>query len=426
MLIGGKLRVEMPPDLAKGLFAARRYKVLHGGRGSGKSWAVARALLVLASTRTLRILCAREIQDSIRDSVHRLLSDQIERLGLGGLFEITRDEIRCPSTGSLFVFAGLAAHTVESIKSFEGVDIVWVEEAQSVTKRSWDVLLPTIRKEGSEIWMTLNPHMETDETYRRFVANPAPNAWVLQVNWRQNPWFSKVLDDERKEMLRTDPDGYANVWDGVPQRVAEGAIYRHEVDKLYLDGRVCRVPADPFLLVHTVWDLGWADSMAISLVQRTTTEVRIVDYIEDRNRTLDWYVAELNKRGHHYGTDFIPHDGAAKDFKTGKSTEEHLTKLRRNPRVLGRMGVEEGIKAARLLFPRVYIDETRCARLLECLKRYKRVINRATGEPDLPLHDEFSHGADDFRYIGQAVDQMVDSHSDEDYAAFRRKMGYAK
>ena len=183
MLIGGKLRVEMPPDLAKGLFAPKRYKVLHGGRGSGKSWSVARALIVLASTRTLRVLCAREIQDSIRDSVHRLLSDQIERLGLGGLFDITRDEIRCPSTGSLFVFAGLAAHTVESIKSFEGVDRVWVEEGHGVSKKSWDTLIPTIRKPGSELWFGWNPGKATDPVDVLLRGEtPPPDAVIVQAS----------------------------------------------------------------------------------------------------------------------------------------------------------------------------------------------------------------------------------------------------
>lgn len=423
MLANGKLSIEMPPALADGLFRHRRYKVLHGGRGSGKSWSVARALIALASSKNLRVLCAREVQLSIRDSVHRLLSDQISQLKLDRFFDVTRDEIRCPSTGSLFIFAGLSTQTVDSIKSFEGVDIVWVEEAQSVSKRSWDVLLPTIREPGSEVWMTLNPDLDTDETYRRFVANAGPLAWVQAVNWRDNPWFSRELEDERLETQRLDPDGYANIWDGVPKRVAEGAIYRLEVDQLYLDGRAANVPKDPRLTVHTVWDLGWADSMAIALVQRTPVDIRVIDYIEDRNRTLEWYVAALEKRGHRYGLDFIPHDGAAKDFKTGKSTEEHLEKFGRQVRVLPRLSVEEGIKAARLVFPRVYIDETKGARLLECLRRYRRAINRATLEADLPLHDEYSHGADCFRYLGQSVDLMVDGDP-ADARKFREMMAY--
>lgn len=157
------LEITLPSKL-RPLYQPRRYKVMHGGRGGGKSHGVAQVLLDLAARHPLRILCAREIQKSMRDSVHRLLRDYVARLGLQSFFEVLDTEIR-GANGSLFLFTGLQSHTVDSIKSFEGVDIVWVEEAHGVSKRSWDVLIPTIRKEGSEIWMTLNPDMDTDETY---------------------------------------------------------------------------------------------------------------------------------------------------------------------------------------------------------------------------------------------------------------------
>ena len=392
------------PDWHVGLMEPHRYKVLWGGRGSSKSWTAARCLLIRAAESPIRVLCTREVQESIKDSVHRLLSDQIETMGLGSRFEITRDEIRGVN-GSLFIFSGLASQTVESIKSFEGVDIVWCEEAQSIVKRSWDVLLPTIRKEGSEIWMTMNPRLETDETWVRFVENPRSDSFVRQVNWRDNPWFSDVLNEERLDTQRRDPESYSNIWEGQPLRVAEGAIYRYEVEALYVEGRVRPVPADPLLLTHTVWDLGWNDSMTIACVQRSSSEVRIVDYLEERNKTLDWYVRELEKKPYRWGTDYIPHDGRAKDFKTGKSTEELLKQMGREVSVLRAHSVEESIKAARMMFPRCYFDERKTKRLLECLKRYRRTIAK-NGEPMGPLHDEFSHGADCFRYLGQAVDKM--------------------
>lgn len=408
------MTAQFPEKLAP-LFTPARYKVAHGGRGSAKSWGFARALLIQAAERPLRILCAREVQKSIKDSVHRLLSDQIQALGLGWHFEVLEAEIR-GRNGSMFLFAGLAQHTVESIKSYEGVDVVWVEEAQVVTKRSWDVLLPTIRKPGSEIWLSLNPDMETDETYQRFVASPPAGAVVIQMNWRDNPWFPDVLEAERQETLRRDPDNYDNIWEGVPKRVSEGAIYRHEIDKLYADKRVRPVPYDPLLKAHTVWDLGWNDAMSIGFFQRSGAELRCIDYIEDSHRTLDWYVAQLEKRPYRWGTDFIPHDGKAKNIQTGKSTEEALKAMGRNVVVLPALEVEEGIKAARLIFPRVYIDlgkdedqadkKNGTPRLLECLKRYQRAINKQTHEPGAPLHDEYSHGADMFRYAGMAVDQM--------------------
>ena len=393
------------PTWSAALCEPHRYKTLHGGRGSGKSWAVARTLLIEAAKRPLRVGCFREVQDSIRDSVHRLLSDQIAALGLGSQYTITRDEIRS-AAGGLFVFAGLSQHTVESIKSFEGLDRAWVEEGQSVSKRSWDVLAPTIRKPGSEIWTTLNPHLETDETYQRLIARPPTGSLVLAVNWRDNPWFPSVLDQERIDCKLRDLDNYANIWEGEPLRVAEGAIYANEVAALYRDGHVRNVPHDPVLVVDTVWDLGWNDSMTIGLFQRAGSELRCIGYIEDSHRTLDSYVRELEKLPYRWGKDFIPHDGAAKDFKSGKSTEELLRGMGRSPEVGAARSVEEGIRAARTVFPRAYFDETQCARLLECLKRYRRTVNRKTGEPGAPLHDEFSHGADMWRYAAQAVERM--------------------
>jgi phage terminase large subunit len=401
------VRIQFPEKL-QGLFKPKRYKVLYGGRGGAKSWGVARALIVLAAQTPLRILCAREVQASMRDSVHRLLSDQIQAMGYSAFFDVLDTEIR-GKNGSLFLFTGLQSHTVDSIKSYEGVDRVWVEEGHGVSAKSWNTLIPTIRKEGSEIWVTLNPDMDTDDTYVRFIAAPSDDTWLCEVNWRDNPWFPSVLEAERQKAKRTDPDSYDHIWEGKPRRVADGAIYRHEIDALFNDKRLRDVPYDPALQVHTIWDLGWNDAMTIIMAQRGPMDVRIIDYIEESNRTLDWYVGQLEKRPYRWGTDFIPHDGRARNFQTGKSTEELLGELGRSPHVLPATSVEEGIKAARLLFPRCYFDSTKAARLVECLKRYRRDINARTDEARGPLHDQYSHGADAYRYLGQAVDLMTNN-----------------
>lgn len=402
------------PECLAGLYEPRRYKVMHGGRGGGKSHTVAQVLLERGAREPLRILCAREVQKSMRDSVHRLLKDYIVKLGLESFYEITDTEIR-GLNGSLCLFSGLQSHTVDSIKSFEGVDIVWVEEGHGVSKKSWDVLIPTIRKEGSEIWITLNPDMETDETYKRFIASPSPDTWCVEINWRDNPWFPEVLNQERIKAKRTMlAEDYEHIWEGKARSVAAGAIYRHEVQALYADGRVRDVPYDPTLPVHAVWDLGWNDAMTIIMVQRGPMDVRIIDYIEDSHRTLDWYVAQLEKRPYRWGRDYLPHDGRTRNFQTGKSTEEKLRELgRRSVIVQAATSVEEGIKAARMEFPRCYFDQAKTMRLLECLKRYERQIHTQTGEPMGPLHNEYSHGADGFRYLAQAVPAMrSDTHDD--------------
>jgi phage terminase large subunit len=393
------------PECLQFLFEPCRYKVAHGGRGSGKSWSFARALLIQAASQRLRVLCAREVQKSIRDSVHRLLSDQIEALGLGSFFQILETEIR-GRNGSIFLFSGLATQTVESIKSFEGVDRVWVEEAQSVSKKSWDTLIPTIRKPDSEIWVSFNPELDTDETYSRFVLNTPPDAFVVQVNYSDNPWFPDVLEKERLHCQLTNREDYNTIWEGKCRTAVKGAIYASEIDAAIREGRICNVPYDPRIKVHTIWDLGWNDAMSIIFAQKVRSELRVIDYIEESHKTLDWYAAELEQRRYNWGHDWLPHDGRTKDFKTGKSTEEILKSFGRKVKIVPSISVEDGIKAARMTLAQTYFDKTKTARLVECLKRYKRSIHTTTNEPGAPIHDEFSHGADDYRYLAIVADQL--------------------
>lgn len=400
------MRAQFPSKL-KPLFQSARYKVFHGGRGSGKSWGVARALLILARQKKLRILCTREVQKSIKDSVHALLSDQIAALGFGKDFQILETEIRCTVTASVFLFGGLQQHTVESIKSFEGCDIVWVEEAQSVSGKSWDVLIPTIRKPGSEIWITLNPQLESDETYQRFIAAPPPGAVVVEMNYTDNPWFPEVLEQERQHAAKTmKREKYAHIWEGRCMPAVEGAIYFDEVAKAEEEGRITRVTPDKLLKVHAIWDLGWNDSMSIIMVQRSASELRVVDYIEDSHKKLSDYVEMLKAKPYNWGQDWLPHDGFSKDYKTGKSAEEMLKAMGRSVSRTPNMDIEGGIKAAREVFERVWFDKEKTTRLVECLKRYRRNIGQKTGEAGSPLHDEFSHGADAFRYLALCADQL--------------------
>jgi phage terminase large subunit len=268
------------------LFEPHRYKVLYGGRGGAKSWGIARALLIQGAANPLRILCAREIQHSIQDSVHRLLADQVHALGLGDFYQVRQTEIT-GLNGTEFLFAGLRQQDVHKIKSFEGADRCWVEEAQAVSEKSWSILTPTIRKPGSEIWVSFNPELDTDPTYLRFVVRPPEGAAVVQVNWHDNPWFPPELEKERADLAARDPEAYENVWEGRCKSVVDGAIYKREIEQMHVEKRLCNVPYDPILKVHTVWDLGWNDAMAISMVQRSASEIRVIDYIEDSHRTVE-------------------------------------------------------------------------------------------------------------------------------------------
>lgn len=397
------------PKKLRVLFQPSRYKFIRGGRGSGKSWSVARALLLKGAKQTERILCTREVQKSIKQSVHQLLRDQIEFLGLSAFYEVLETEIR-GKNGTRFYFAGLSDMTAETIKSFEGCTIVWVEEGQAITVRSWRILTPTIRAANSEIWVTFNPELETDETYQMAVVRPPPDTISVEVNYHDNPWFPDVLEKERAHAQATlKPADYAHIWEGRCRPAVEGAIYTDEVGQAETTGRFARVLYDPLLKVHTIWDLGFNDSMAIGFVQRLASEIRIIDYIEDQRRTLLSYVEEFEQKPWNWGNDWLPHDGFAKRHQTGKSDEEVLKAVGRSVMQTPSIEVESGIRVARQVFPRVYFnkDSPGVVRLMECLKRYRRHVSKSTGEPGAPMHDEFSHGADMFRYLCINADQLT-------------------
>lgn len=395
------------PDKLEFLFHPKRLKVVYGGRGSGKSWGFARALLIMGAQEQTRIICAREVQKSIKQSVHQLLKDQIQALGLSHFYEVLETEIR-GLNGTTFSFSGLASHTVESIKSFEGCDICWVEEAQTVSKKSWDVLTPTIRKTGSEIWISFNPDLDSDETYKRFVINKPDYCEAVEMNFDDNPWFSEELEQERLHCLKTAPEDYDNIWLGKCRSAVKGAIYAKEIDTAAREGRIGFVPHDPKLKTHVVFDLGWNDSMVVSFVQRHLSSIRVIDAIKDSHRTLESYIKEIKDRGYRIGRVFLPHDGYHKDYKTGQSAEEILKRHKFRVKPVPKDSIEGGIKAARSILAQTAFDEKKAADIVTALKRYRRAISSATDEPGAPLHDDASHGADNYRYIALCAEQMVD------------------
>jgi phage terminase large subunit len=416
------------PDKLAGLFGTSRYFIALGGRGGAKSWNFARAALLIGAEKPTRILCAREVQKSIKDSVHQLLSDQIDLLGLSSFYDVTRDEIK-GDNGTRFLFSGLSDQTSDSLKSYEGIDIVWCEESHKISRRSWDILIPTIRKPGSRIWISLNPELDTDETYTRFVESPPANAEVVHINYRDNPWFPEVLEQERQEFLRQvalgkrSQDDYDNIWEGKTRAAVEGAIYAQEVAQLHLEGRLRPVPYDPLLPVHRVWDLGWNDAMVVGMWQRSPMGLMLIDSLLTSHQTYSNVVAELNTRKYRWGFDFLPHDGKHKNPQTGESAEILLKRLGCDTREVPDVGVEAGIKAVRQAFGRIWIDDSHGdnRKVLNGLKRYRRAINPTTNEPGAPLHDDASHPADMVRYAAVSAEQMTAAVTIQDpYAGFRK------
>ena len=387
------------PEKLKGLFEKSRYKVLYGGRGGAKSWGIARALLILGTSKTMRILCAREFQTSLKDSVHKLLCDQIEQLGLMGCYEITQASIR-GINGTEFFFTGLKNNPT-NIKSFEGVDVCWVEEGQTVSRLSWNILIPTIRKQNSEIWVSFNPELETDETYQRFVVTPPADCITIKINWDDNPWFPETLRLEKDALKARDLEAYNQVWEGLCRQTVDGAIFAKEMQQADKEGRLTKVPYDPTKPVHAICDLGWSDQTSWWFVQFIGMETRLIRYFEDSQRTMTSYLAQLQTFGYVYDTIWLPHDAQNKTLAAaGRSIEEIVRNSGYKTRVLERVPIVDSINAARTIFPNCWFDRENCADGLNCLRHYRYEVDPETGQFSRnPLHDVYSHGADAFRYI---------------------------
>lgn len=397
-----------------------RYKVLYGGRGGVKSWTAADYHLIGGYQATWRVLCAREVQKSIKESVHQLLSDRIRSLGLSNFYTVLQNEIR-GANGTKFSFTGLSNLTADSIKSYESYNRFWGEEANTLTDRSLDILLPTIRANDSELMFTLNPELDTDPVYQRFIEVPRDDTLAIECSYHNNPWFPKVLEDERQAFLRQVEMGkrrqsdYDWIWEGKCKPAVDGAIYPDEIARVLKDGRLTTVPHRPEYKTYTVWDLGWNDSMVILFVQVIAGAVHIFDCIIDSHRTYESYVREIKDRGYlNMKTAWLPHDGRAKNAQTGKSPIELLNDLglETDRNGVPDIGINQGIEATRQMFPRLYFDKDKCSGLFNQLRRYARIISPTTGEPGGPRHDENSHAGDALRYVA-VIERELNNDTDD-------------
>lgn len=433
------------PDHLQVLFKPKRYKVLWGGRGAGRSWGVARALLLIGSNRCVRVLCCRELQKSISESVHKVLADQIIALGLSEFYDVEVARIK-GKNGTTFSFEGIKNNTT-AIKSYEGIDYCWVEEANKVSKKSWGILTPTIRKESpvnwkelglekpefqAEIWLTFNPELEDDYTYLRFVKNPKlkpvqhPGSrgqpWVsmesddmvsVKMTYKDNPWFPSVLQQDMLAEKELDYDNYLNVWEGHTIQQLEGAVFKHQLRQCREEGRICRVPYEPEVPVDCFWDLGSRDYTAIWFGQFVGMQFRMLSFFEGRGTPdLNYYIKELKSRNYVYGNMFLPHDAKHSRLGYKHSIEQQIRKAFPNcsTRVVPKIGkIADGINMARMFFPKVWFDEIECADGLSHLGRYcfeiesKDSHGRARFSKD-PYHDDEGHvdAADAFRCAAQA------------------------
>lgn len=391
------------PPIFEPLTATARYKGAHGGRGSGKSHFFALLLVARAYTQPTRAVCIREVQDTIKDSVRQLLVDKIASLGIGSWFEILESEIRCTLNGSLIIFRGMQSYNADNIKSLENFDIAWVEEAQALSERSFDLLRPTIRAENSELWFSWNPRHKSD-VVDVFFRGPKkfPGAICVEANWTDNPWFPDVLKLEKDANYVADPDKAENVWGGGYETITEGAYYARLIIQAQKDGRIRDFEIDRDLPVHTAWDLGKGERNPIWCFQVKDGVPYIVDIlIPETDELTDW-VEWLKARAYH-GVDYVPHDIVVQEWGTTRTRYETLQRLGRRPARVAAVSVQDGRAAARETIARAIFHKTKAEQGIEGLRHYRREWDSELGRfKDNPVKDWADHIADGFRYLALA------------------------
>ena len=386
-----------------------RYKGAWGGRGSGKSHFFAE-LLIEDAIRIpgMRAACIREVQKSLKQSSKRLIEDKLQAYNLGEKagFKVYREVIETPGDG-VIIFTGMQDHTADSIKSLEGFDRAWIEEAQSLSHRSLELLTPTMRKEGSEIWASWNPNRPTDAIDQLLRGENRPTGCVVvNANWKHNPWISQVLIQEKDDCLRMTPDRYAHVWEGEYATVLEGAYYARHLSEASLEGRIGFFGKDPLVKLHAVWDIGGtskkSDATAIWIVQYIGEEVRLVDYYEAVGQPFESHVHWLRDRGYEDALCILPHDGRKHDMVYKVTPEGFLQDAGFSVESIPNQGagaVLSRIEAARRMFPscRFHDENTKGGR--EALGWYHEKRDEARGLGLGPEHDWASHGADAFGLV---------------------------
>lgn len=435
-----KIKLEYP-EVFEPLLEPCRYKVMYGGRGSGKSWSVARLLLAMGATQKLRVLCTRELQKSIKQSVHKLLCDQIDLLGLSHFYDIQQQGI-FGKNGTEFMFFGIK-HNPEDIKSTEGINICWIEEGEKTTEASWDFIDPTIRAPGSEIWVTYNTRFKFDHIHKMFVVDQPPeDSWVQLVNHNNNPYFPEVLQKQMDLMRLKDYEKALHIWDGQVRQLATGAVFGKQITALKKEGRLCLVPVQSSCEVHTFNDIGKNDPCAWWFMQQVGKEYRFIDYYQNRLEDVDHYIRVVKALGYNYGKHWMPHDtdhnrlgmkrNIKEQFEDGgikpieivpRVSDKHIA-IQQGNDIFGSCWFHSKIDHGPKENCEGYVEwlpegwQTRAERMehgFEMLCNYRYKYN---DEDDVfknqPHHDKASNGADAFMQFAQGYEEDSDDWGNTD------------
>jgi phage terminase large subunit len=384
------------------LLQPSRYKAAWGGRGSGKSHFFAGLVIEeCLLNKGLRVVCIREVQKSLKESAKRLIEDKLVQFGLTEAdgFKVYEQVIKTPGDG-LISFIGMQDHTSESVKSLEGYGRAWIEEAQAFSSRSLGLLRPTIRSEGSEIWASWNPTRKADPVDMMFRSgNPPTGSAVVRANWSDNPWFPAVLEQERQDCLRLQPEQYDHIWEGGYATVLSGAYYAESIAKARSEGRIGNVARDPLMEVRAFWDIGVKDATAIWVAQFVGREIRVLDHYEASGQPLSVHLQWLRDRGFDKAVCVLPHDGANVNAITAAQFSSHIEAAGFKTETIPNQGKGAALKrveTARRLFPSIWFNEKTTTAGLDALGWYHERRDEGRNIGLGPEHDWSSHSADAF------------------------------
>lgn len=407
------LRIEIPKKLAP-LLKPKRYKGAYGGRGGAKSHFFAEQIIIRCYDKPTRVVCIREVQNSIKDSVKQLLVDKIAKLQMTAYFEVLDNEIRC-NNGSIIIFRGMQSYNADNIKSLESYDIAWIEEAQTLSQHSLDMLRPTMRKDGSELWFSWNPRYKTDAVDMFFRKFPSEDKIAIEINWRDNPWFPEVL---RKDMLNdflVDEDKAEHIWNGA-YGAGQGAILAKYVNKAERENRVHdNVEFDPDgSPIEISSDLGFRDTASWWYWQRKQGGFTLLMYDGESGLDADDWIERIQNNliviaNGKLGKIWLPFDAKAKTFQSKHTVvDKFLSKFGTSKvSVVPQTKKQDQINAARAVLPKCEFHKTRCEAGLDGLMAWEYAYNEENGVFSRePLHNWASHPSDAFAYGCQVMQDI--------------------
>lgn len=412
------VQIVLPPKLVPVFAGEADVRGAYGGRGSAKTRNFAKMTAVRgyawsAEGREGIILCGRQFMNSLDDSSLEEIKAAIRsEPWLEEHYEIGEKYVRTRDGRISYKFSGLDRN-VDSVKSKSRILLCWVDEAEPVTEEAWQKLIPTLREEDSELWVTWNPERKKSATHKRFRETKDPRYKIVEMNWRDNPWFPQKLNRDRLRDLENRPDSYDHVWEGGFATVSEGAYYAKDLAKAKAEGRIGRVSKDPLMQIRAVWDIGGtglrADACAIWIVQFVGREIRVLNYYEAVGQPLSAHVSWLRENGYGKALCILPHDGKTNDRVFDVSYESALIEAGFEVVVIpnqGKGAAKLRIEAARRLFPSCWFNEDTTEAGRDALGWYHEKRSEDDREIGLgPNHDWSSHGADAFGLVAVAYEE---------------------